>query len=273
MSRRLSAALAMPAIMLVAALASGCSSATHPADPTPPVPNGATPSMTNSDSPTSSRLQRSNAATPTDAASHEHTRVPEPTTTNTLPAPLRPSKPAPSTAGSLSAKSLPVPEGWKTVVRKGGAEEGYVGNGTWVHGRDPRYAAQDVITLGCAVITRDDYTDPTVALEGSYQSRAGEPGIGLVLQFGREADAAGYFRRYRQQVAACTAQGGPVQTQIISSELGLIDRRSYPDGDWTEVAAIEGGRLTLIILSDPGHKISKGTAEKLLRSINQAKIK
>ena len=61
----------------------------------------------------------------------------EPTTTNTLPPPPPPSGPAPSTAGSLSARSLPVPAGWQTAVLDGGDEEGLQGNGTWVHARDP----------------------------------------------------------------------------------------------------------------------------------------
>jgi hypothetical protein len=85
----------------------------------------------------------------------------EPTTTNTLPPPPPPSGPAPATAGSLTATSLPIPAGWETAVRAGSDEEGFEGNGTWVHARDPRYAAQDVITLGCATVTRDDYTDQT----------------------------------------------------------------------------------------------------------------
>ena len=93
--------------------------------------------------------------------------VVEPTTTNTLPPPAEPTKPAPTRAGPLTAASLPIPRGWRTVVRAGGPEEGYEGNGTWVHGRDPRYAALDVISIGCAAVTRDDYRDPIHALEGT----------------------------------------------------------------------------------------------------------
>jgi hypothetical protein len=206
---------------------------------------------------------------PTASASSptQHTpTVTEPTTTNTLPPPPQPSKPAPSTAGQLTAKSLPIPQGWRTIARRGGSEEGYQGNGTWVHARDPRYAAQDVITLGCQSITRDDYTDPIAALEGSYQKK-GIPGIGLVLQFGSRQAASRFYALYTEQVAACTNPGGPVLTKIISSKLGLIDRRTYPDGDWTEVGALKVDRLTLIILSDPGHKITQSSSEGLLRQI------
>jgi hypothetical protein len=47
-----------------------------------------------------------------------------------------PPPPAPSTAGSLSDESLPIPAGWQTAVLEGGDEEGFHGNGTWVHARD-----------------------------------------------------------------------------------------------------------------------------------------
>jgi hypothetical protein len=164
-----------------------------------------------------------------------------------------------------------VPKGWRTVARKGGAEEGYLGNGTWTHARDPRYAAQDVITVGCAPITRDDYPDPVAALEGNYGRKGAvnsQPGVGEVLQFRSAGDAAAYYRKYRDQVGACNDPDGQTYARIINSGRGLIDQRVY-DGsdDWTEVARLTADRLTLIILSDPGHKITKSEAEALLAKI------
>jgi hypothetical protein len=206
------------------------------------------------------------AATPSPGSTPTPTIV-EPTTTNTLPPPAEPTKPAPTRAGPLTAASLPIPRGWRTVVRAGGPEEGYKGNGTWVHGRDPRYAALDVISIGCAAVTRDDYRDPVHALEGTYRNAAGGAGVGLVLQFSGPAAAASFFDLYRGQIAACTNTDDPVRTMIVPSQTGLIDRRRYPDGDWTEVAKINGERLTMIILSDPGYKISPGAAEQLLAQI------
>lgn len=188
----------------------------------------------------------------------------EPTTTNTLPPPPPPSEPAPSTAGELSAGSLPVPKGWRTAVLDGGEEEGFIGNGTWVHARDPRYAAQDVITLGCAPVTRDDYADPVAALEGNYRDRSGAPGIGLVLQFADEPAAEGYFELYRRQVSACGNTGEPVRITIETGVSGLVDRRSYPDSEWTEIAEQNGHRVTLLILSDPGHALSTAAAQRIL---------
>lgn len=224
--------------------------------PTPsgPIPSGLSPTGTR---PPGNPPGRTPAATP----------VPEPTTTNTLPPPPQPSLPAPSTAGRLSERSLPVPKGWRPTVRKGGTEEGYLGNGTWVHARDARYAAHDVLVLGCAPVTRDDYTDPTAALEGTLRSRDDQPGIGLVLEFATIAAARGYFDLYRRQVSACTDPQGSVYAEILDSKAGLIDRRTYPDGEWTEVAHLVGRRLTLVILSDPGHQIPVSAAESLRAQI------
>lgn len=191
----------------------------------------------------------------------------EPTTTNTLPPPPPPSRPAPSTAGPLTARVLPVPRGWRTVAREGGSEEGYQGNGSWVHARDPRYAAAGVITLGCADVTRDDYPDPVAALEGTYERRRGEPGVGLVLEFSSSQLAATFYRRYLQQIRACSGPDAPFGAKVIPSRLGLIDQRSLPDGDWTEVARLSGPRLTLVILTDPRHRRTRGESEALLRQI------
>ena len=159
--------------------------------------------------------------------------------------------------------------GWRTAVREGGEEEGYLGNGTWVHARDPRYAAFDAIAIGCADITRDDYPDPVAALEGTYESNDGEPGIGLVLEFST-ADAAGrYWQRYREQVRACTADE-PVRIEMVTDDsVGLIDRRRYPDADWTEIGRISDTRVALIILSDPGHRIPASAARNLLAQLGR----
>ena len=149
------------------------------------------------------------------------------------------------------------------MARAGGDEDGYEGNGTWVHARDPRYAAYGVITLGCAEVTRDDYPDPRSALEGTY-TRQGLPGIGLVLQFADAGTAARFFAVYRQQVAACTDPDGPVLTRVLPSRTGLVDRRTYPDGEWTEAAVRHGARVTLVLLTDAGHRIPLARSERLL---------
>jgi len=170
----------------------------------------------------------------------------------------------------LTARDLPRPAGWKPVARAGGAEQGYIGNGTWLQGRDPRYAAHDAMTIGCAPVTRDDYPDPVAALQGTYGKRGDttRPGIGLVLQFGSAQRAAAYYRRYLDQIRACTDPQGAVTATIVPSDLGLIDHRSYADGQqWTEVGALRGSRVTLVILTDPGHRIDRTAAEAILSQL------
>ncbi|HSU35442.1 MAG TPA: hypothetical protein VLJ88_07265 [Propionibacteriaceae bacterium] len=232
--------------LAVGLIVAGCSA--------PPPP---TPSATVSPEP-------SVVASPSPTEAPSRTAPVEPTSTNTLPPPPPPSGPAPSTASDLTAASLPVPAGWRTVALAGSEEEGFEGNGTWVHARDPRYAAYDVIGIGCRSVTRDEYTDPVAALEGNYESRTGAPGIGLVLEFGGVADANRFFELYRQQVRACTRSDGSVRTTIVSETDGLVDRRTYPDSEWTEIARQTGSRVTMIILTDPGHRISRAATRAIL---------
>jgi hypothetical protein len=224
-------------------------------------PGAAPPVPTNT---ASGPLPTSSASSPSSTSTRVLT---EPTTTNTLPPPPPPTGPAPSTAGGLSATSLPIPTGWRTAVLPGGDEEGFHGNGTWVHAREPRYAAQDVIALGCSPVTRDDYTDPSAALEGNYQNQSGDPGIGLVLEFPDEQAATTYFELYRRQIQACTRRDLPVRTAILSGVDGLVDRRTYPDSEWTEIVERNGRQITLIILTDPGHSITKASAQRILDQI------
>ena len=124
-TRLLAAALTIGLLGLAACTISG------PAvDPTPST--SVQPSAAPGSGPTSAPSSSSAAtrsATASATASAPVSSVAEPTTTNTLPPPPRPSRPAPKTAGPLSKSSLPVPPGWKTVVRKGGSEEGYEATG------------------------------------------------------------------------------------------------------------------------------------------------
>lgn len=257
-------------VLLVLVLLAGCSSGAPSSPASSPVPApsaGATagPSAEPSASPAASPAARPAARPTVSAAPGE--RI-EPTTTNTLPPPPEPTGPAPSTAGDLNARVLPVPAGWRTVVRQGGEEQGFEGNGTWVRARDARYAAQDVITIGCADVTRDDYPDPARALEGSYENDAGAPGIGLVLQFDATEAARAYWSRYAEQVRACSTRDDPVHTEEVAVRPpadgeALMDRRTYPDGKWTEIGVRRGDRVTLVILNDR-HRTSRTQASQIV---------
>ena len=251
--------LRLGVVVLGALLAAGCT-----AEPGAPAPSG--PSRSDPTPGSSPSAVSSVSAAPSSSAAATPSEIPEPTTTNTLPPPSAPTAPAPSTAGDLDARALPVPPGWRTVAREGGEEEGYLGNGSWLHGRDPRYAAFDAITIGCAPITRDDYPDPTAALEGTYD-RSGEPGIGLVLQFAGPAQARAYFEQYVRQVDACRGPDAPVQIERLPSSRGLIDRRAYDDGSWTEIAGRVDRRVTLVILSDPGRDVDAAQADEIIAAM------
>jgi len=104
-------------------------------------------------------------------------------------------------------------------------------------------------------------------LEGNYESKSGAPGIGLVLEFANDADAGHFFDLYTQQVRACATGDGSVRTKIVSDTDGLVDRRTYPDSDWTEIARQSGSRITMIILTDPGHRISGAATRAILDQI------
>lgn len=124
-----------------------------------------------------------------------------------------------------------------------------------------------MIGVGCAPVTRDDYTDPVAALEGNYASKRGAPGVGLALQFADQDAARRYFDLYREQVEACTTKAHPVRTTMITGVDGLADRRRYDDGEWTEVGRQAGARVILVILSDPGGKIDREAAHAILDQI------
>lgn len=48
----------------------------------------------------------------------------------------------------------------------------------------------------------------------------------------------------------------PSERRSSPRPAGLVDRRTYPDREWTEMARQSGSRITMIILTDPGHRIS-----------------
>ena len=246
------------------ALLAACTADPSPVGPSPIAPSPVGPSPTPAPATAPGPGTGSSPPGPGSTASAEPA---EPTTTNTLPAPPPATAPAPTSAGNLDAAALPVPAGWRTVALAGGEEEGFRGNGTWVHARDPRYAAQDVITIGCADVTRDDYPDPVAALEGNYTDRSGAHGVGLALEFADAAAAARYWDRYTAQVRACEGLQDPVRTEVVLHDDGLVDRRTYPDGEWTEVARQTGTRVTLVILGDEGHAITTAQSRALLAEL------
>ena len=58
-------------------------------------------------------------------------------------------------------------------------------------------------------VTRDDYTDPTAALEGNYRNHSGAPGVGLALEFADEQAADSLLRALPASGPACTTETNP----------------------------------------------------------------
>ena len=234
----------LPAIALVfVAVLAGCSDKAQPvADQTP----SATPS-----------------ATPTDAA--EPPDTPEPA-----------NAPPPPTSGPLSARNLPAPaelgEGWKVYDDPGGAEKGFLGNGTWTRKRDAHQAAYEALPIGCAGgATGASLPIPQYALQGTYHNQAGGPAQLLVLRFADETKAAAYFDGYRARLQACAKPGGSLTvTSLWSSDSASAWVRRYTDASYTEVSVRSAASVALLATtSSPGTSWTHAAATRLGTAISR----
>ncbi len=210
-----------------------------------------------SPTPAPSTTRASASAAP--STSIETPFTPGPSDVN-LPAPPMPSTPAASAAGGLTEKTLPAPPGWKPVVAAGGPDEGYIGNGTAARARDPRYAAYEILAIGCAPVTRADWTDPTGALEVEL-GNGSQQGFGEALQFATAANATTWFTVWKQQLTACTDV--PNVTIVTQGPNRLIGRRDYGSGEsYAELALVEGRLIRLYILADPQQQLNSTTVQQ-----------
>lgn len=156
--------------------------------------------------------------------------------------------PAPSTAGDLTAESLPSTFLGFTAQERPPAENEYVPNGTWVHGLDAKQAATEALPQ-CAANTGTVRTVPDAALMGSYLDAQKRPGNGLALSFSSREEANAYADEYRQVLASCT--DGSITTQVIGSEEGwYAGRRTVQGTPWTETISVAGKHVILMIVSD-----------------------
>lgn len=184
-----------------------------------------------------------------------------------LPPPPAPSTPAPSTAGGLSQASLPVPSGWKAVARKGGVEEGYLGNGTPARARDPRRAAFEVMSVGCAAVDREAWTDPREALEVNL-AKGSRTGVAEVMTFASPAQASTWFGLWTKQVEACLDQENPRTTKTSADATSWLGTRSYGSADsWTELGAVNGATVRLYLLQDAAAALTPAQQQALLEQV------
>lgn len=204
-------------------------------------------------------------ATPAGAASSDAPFSPGPSDVD-LPAPSEASTPAASTAGRLSTASFPLPTGWKPVADGGGAEKGYLGNGTPAHARDPRYAAYELMAVGCATVKRSTWTDPTAALEVTL-AKGQAKGVADALEFSTAQQASAWFGLWKEQVQACRSGNDP-RTTGSGDATSWVGTRSYAGGDsWSETAAVTGSTVRLYAL--PG-TIGTAAQRALLAQLRSA---
>lgn len=164
--------------------------------------------------------------------------------------PAAPTAPAPSTAGGLTESDLAIPDGWSPTARPGSPEEGYLGNGTWVHATSAPHSAFAAISLGCTDLLA--YPEPSAALEGTLTDASGSFGIGLTLEFASEADAAAYFAEWIRQAEACV---GTSTERLASSPDTWLGRRNL-DTVWSETVGVRGAHVVLLIVEDPEADLS-----------------
>lgn len=222
-------------------------------------------SCTPSEAPTPSP----SSATPTGTVDARPSPSPTPTTPSPsqttsaepVPDPQLPTGPADTSTGGLDESVLPVPEGWERVAKEGSADEGFFGNGTWVHAVDPVLRGAGTLAVGCDVAPPDlAGMVPTAVLEGTIE-QDGAPGIVLAMEFSDEAAAERYFAEYKRQVGLCE---GTVVEQVGETERTWFGRRDLGQ-TWSEAAALNGDRATFIIMqSDIDDRLLEGISNALL---------
>lgn len=187
-----------------------------------------------------------------------------------IDAPSPESSPAPSTAGSLTLSSLPVPKGWKTVAEKGGQDSGFIGNGTPARARSAAHAAFEMMSVGCSEVDRSAWTDPTDALEVGL-AQGTQSGVAEAMVFATEDQAKQWFALFQKQLRACTTSSMPKVTVTTATPTQYTGRRTFSAGqDWSEVGAVTGRTVRLYLLLDPKKQFGQPAQQELLGRLAKA---
>lgn len=238
-------ALAVALVAAVAATLGACTAVPGPVPTTPP-PTSASGSASATASTAASQAPLPGSAVPSAVPSAPT----EPPTFAPSEPPPAPTGPAPSTAGGLQEGDVARPEGWSPTARPGSLEEGYLGNGTWVHAVSAEYSAFAAISLGCTDLRA--YPLPVAALEGTLSGPDGQAGIGVTLEFGSPAEAEAYFEEWVRQAEACLGSG----TKLITRQPDLWLGRRNLDTVWSEAVGLRGEQVVLLIVDDPAADLS-----------------
>ncbi|GAA1613789.1 hypothetical protein GCM10009789_79950 [Kribbella sancticallisti] len=152
----------------------------------------------------------------------------------------------------MSAKNLPAPAklgaGWKTFTDPGGAEEGFLGNETWIRRRDAHQAAFEALPIGCSnPLPTGSLPVPEHALQGTYRTGSGQPATVLVLRFADAAKASGYYGGYQSRMKGCGVKGSLKVEELWSEKQAAASVRSYEDAEsYVEVSVARGSTVALL---------------------------
>lgn len=157
-------------------------------------------------------------------------------------------------SGDLGQEDLPEPSdlgrGWAYRIDLGNAEDGYLGSGKPATARDPASVLAAITPLGCRP---GRLPMPEAALEVTYE-RGDLPGVGLLLQFGDETDAARFFAEHAGVIGRCDGSGRVELSIERRSEDLLVSTRVEQLGEtpaWTEGVGLRGSEVMLIAVADP----------------------
>jgi hypothetical protein len=227
----------VPVLLLLALLAGGCGS------PSQDHAGGAQPTP---------RTELSSPGTPTRSPSASATPDPQ-------------GQPTPATtAGPLGEQDVPqardLGQGWTEYADPGGAEAGFVGNGSFVRERDPAGVVQGLVPLGCpGVGTVGPVPTPGDALEATYRTSAGAPAVVLVLQYDDATASVRALRQLHRMRATCTpptageaAQGRTVIHLERADDDRIWDRRTTIGEEgavWLELVVRAGDRVGIMAMA------------------------
>ena len=195
--------------------------------------------------------------------------------TSTLGVPTEPLPPPrttpPPTAGPLSERQVAPPtalgSGWATHAEEGGAEEGFVGNGTWTRRREPAEVLDAVVPIGCPGLPDEPprLERPEHALEATY--RQGErPAVSVVLEYADAAAARRFMTGLGNLLRTCRpvrdsgadATGAVLDLRLVRADADtVVDLRREVGGQalpgtWQEVVVRAGRRVALLSLDVEG---------------------
>lgn len=187
---------------------------------------------------------RSTSSPPT--ASAATSVSPTPIASDTPPS----ASPDPSTAGGLSAATLPAEFLGFTPDKREPEEDEFIPNGTWVFAaKDPTSAADQTWT-GCGTEVPDH---PAHVLMGLYANQEGSPGIGQAFEFEDDLSAKNWFDAYASDVAQCMALGKDALRQVIETNAAadvMVDRRMMAGEPWSERVWLSDRTVLFVIIQD-----------------------